>query len=149
MCTRNLVAFSLAGLLAATSAFAANTDQLKAPGQGQAVGSSPATASPSQDQLILNNTAELLKQVAALSKQVNALTAAQSQQTAQLKDMAQRLYGTCVMVQYSWYMINSSAGLGDYPLCTWAGFKNLEAVGNTGHYFGANSTNFDTPFGAP
>jgi len=53
------------------------------------------------------------------------------------------------MVQYSWFMINSNAGLGDYPLCTWAGFKNLEAIGNTSPYFGSNSTNFDTPFGAP
>jgi hypothetical protein len=146
MYCRILVGLSVAGMLVVTSAFAANTNQPKGSGQGQTLPASqaPAAMAPSQEQLIYNNTADLLKQVAALVKQVDALTAAQTQQTAQLKDMGRRLYGMCVMEQvllgFDWS--KTADGLSDYALCTQAGFSSLATS-----IFYSNSSNFDTPFG--
>jgi hypothetical protein len=155
MCTRILVAFGLAGMLAATSAFAAGQPQPKSPVQKSPAQAVPIYTPPPQEQLIYNNTAELLKQVAALQSSIKALQTsvatlenAQSQQTAQLKDMARRLYGVCVMQQtvFGFHIGGTVDAYGDFPMCTWAGFNTLISGGTAG-FFNSNPTNFDTPFG--
>src|SRR5208282_4268164 len=90
------------------SLMATNAAAAAIPANGAVIAPStmqPVVPSPTDEQTILNNTTDLLKQVAALKTQVtalavqvSALTANQSSEAATVSDMASRLQSTCFML---------------------------------------------------
>jgi hypothetical protein len=101
MSNRTFIPLCVICALIATSTFAATT-QPPTSNQPPPPQLRKIPPPPTDAQLILNNTTELLKQVAALTKEVNALTAtvnsltkAQSAEAATVTDSAYRLQSTC------------------------------------------------------
>jgi hypothetical protein len=121
MSNRTFIPLCVVCALMATSAFAAatqpSTGNQPPPPQLRKIPPTPTDA-----QLILNNTTELLKQVAALTKEVNALTTelntvtttlntltkVQSGEAATVADMANRLQATCHLLGAYQMTINSA-----------------------------------------
>jgi uncharacterized protein YlxW (UPF0749 family) len=116
MSNRTFIPLCVVCALMATSAFAAATQPSTGNQPPPQLRKIPPT--PTDAQLILNNTTELLKQVAALTKEVNSLTTtvnsltkAQSAEAAMVADMANRLQATCHLLGAYQMTINSNYGV--------------------------------------
>jgi hypothetical protein len=100
-----------------------------------------------QDKLddVLKLLAQMQSDVKALQASVTNLAASQSDQAAQLKDVARRLYATCILSQRQ-MDITVPGGWSENALCTYNGLTaGGEAV--TADIFGQNPVNIDTAFG--
>ena len=100
---------------------------------------------------ILKIVAQTQDEVKALETAVASLAANQKEQTAQisvlLKDVARRVYATCVLTQRQMNMI-VPGGWSENALCSYRGITaGGEAV--TQDIFGQNPVNIDTAFGGP
>jgi len=100
---------------------------------------------------ILKIVAQTQDEVKALGTAVASLAANQKEQTAQisvlLKDVARRVYATCVLTQRQMNMI-VPGGWSENALCSYRGITaGGEAV--TQDIFGQNPVNIDTAFGGP
>ena len=100
---------------------------------------------------ILKIVAQTQDEVKALETAVASLAANQKEQTAQisvlLKDVARRVYATCVLTQRQMNMI-VPGGWSENALCSYRGLTaGGEAV--TQDIFGQNPVNIDTAFGGP
>jgi len=100
---------------------------------------------------ILKIVAQTQDEVKALETAVASLAANQKDQTAQisvlLKDVARRVYATCVLTQRQMNMI-VPGGWSENALCSYRGITaGGEAV--TQDIFGQNPVNIDTAFGGP
>jgi len=100
---------------------------------------------------ILKIVAQTQDEVKALETAVASLAANQKDQTAQisvlLKDVARRVYATCVLTQRQMNMI-VPGGWSENALCSYRGLTaGGEAV--TQDIFGQNPVNIDTAFGGP
>ena len=105
---------------------------------------------PSQLDNIGKSVTELQNSMKALQTSVAALAKAQSEQFAQLKDMARRLYITCVLVQRDFDTTTLGMGWENEPLCTAKGLSMQgQLPGYLSDLFLQNSQNIDTPFGGP
>jgi hypothetical protein len=118
MNNRTFIVFCLVTALMATSAFAAGTAPATGPQQPSQPQLRKIPPVPTAAQVILTNTNQLLKQVAALTTQVNALTTtlntltkAQSGEAAMVADMAKRLQATCFLLGSYQMTINSNYGI--------------------------------------
>jgi hypothetical protein len=111
----------------------------------------PAVQQISDSDNILRIVTETRNDVKALQAVVANLAANQRDQTTQmsalLKDVARRLYATCVLTQRQMDMVVPGAW-SENMLCTYRGLTSGgEAV--TRDIFGQNPTNIDTAFGGP
>jgi len=100
---------------------------------------------------ILKIVAQTQDEVKALETAVASLAANQKDQTAQisvlLKDVARRVYATCVLTQRQMNMI-VPGGWSENALCSYRGITaGGEAM--TQDIFGQNPVNIDTAFGGP
>jgi len=100
---------------------------------------------------ILKIVAQTQDEVKALGTAVASLAANQKERTAQisvlLKDVARRVYATCVLTQRQMNMI-VPGGWSENALCSYRGITaGGEAV--TQDIFGQNPVNIDTAFGGP
>jgi hypothetical protein len=108
-------------------------------------------AEPSDVATILKIVTQMQGDVKSLQAAVANLAASQKDQTTQaseqLKDIARRLYVTCVLAQRQMEM-TVPGGWSENILCTYQG---LTAAGRavTEDIFGKNPTNVDTAFGGP
>lgn len=108
-------------------------------------------AQPSDVATILKIVTQMQSDVKTLQTEVANLAASQKDQTtqlsAQLKDMARRLYLTCVLSQRQMDMTVPGAW-SENILCTYQG---ITAAGQavTADVFGKNPTDIDTAFGGP
>jgi hypothetical protein len=100
---------------------------------------------------ILKIVTQTQDEVKALETAVASLAANQKDQTAQisalLKDVARRVYASCVLTQRQMNMI-VPGGWSENALCSYRGLTaGGEAV--TQDIFGQNPVNIDTAFGGP
>jgi hypothetical protein len=136
MRTRILLSFCVIAAMTTTAAAAAKA---KPP------------APPSDVGKILQIVMQMQSDVKALQTAVANLEKNQNSQTAQvatqLKDMARRLYATCVLTQRQ-MDITVPGGWSENKLCTYQG---LIAGGEVirQEIFGQNPTSIDAPFGGP
>jgi hypothetical protein len=100
---------------------------------------------------VLKAVTQMQSDVKALQATVATLAASQNDQaakvSAQLTDIARRLYATCVLTQRQ-MDISVPGGWSENALCN---YKGLTAAGEavTGDIFGKNPTNIDKAFGGP
>ena len=111
----------------------------------------PAALQASDVDNILKIVTQTQNEVKALEAAVANLAANQKEQTAQmsllLRDVARRVYATCVLTQRQMNMI-VPGGWSENALCSYRGLTaGGEAV--TQDIFGQNPTNIDTAFGGP
>jgi hypothetical protein len=134
----------LIAAIGATAAFAQTRP-------GQKADTPPPSALQATDvDNILKIVTQTQNEVKALEAAVASLAANQKDQTAQmsvlLKDVARRVYATCVLTQRQMNMI-VPGGWSENALCSYHG---LTAGGEvTQDIFGQNPTNIDTAFGGP
>src|SRR5262249_21754897 len=145
MNTYRSIGLLLIAALAATAAFA----QIK-PSQ-KADTTLPSALQPTDLDNILKIVTQTQNEVKALEATVASLAANQKDQTAQmsvlLKDVARRVYATCVLTHRQMNMI-VPGGWSENALCTYSGLTaGGEAV--TQDIFGQNPVNIDTAFGGP
>jgi hypothetical protein len=111
----------------------------------------PDPAQSSQIDQILKMVSQMQSDVKALQTTVANLAASQNTQatqlSAQLKDVARRLYATCVLTQRQ-MDITVPGTWSENMLCN---YRGLTAAGQavTQDIFGQNPTNIDTAFGGP
>jgi hypothetical protein len=111
----------------------------------------PAVQLTSDADNILKIVTQTQNDVKALQIAVTNLAVNQKDQATQmstlLKDVARRLYATCVLTQRQMDMV-VPGGWSENTLCTYRGLTaGSEAV--TRDIFGQNPTNIDTAFGGP
>jgi hypothetical protein len=111
----------------------------------------PAVQQESDADNVLKIVTQTQNDVKALQIAVANLAADQKDQATQtstlLKDVARRLYATCVLTQRQMDMV-VPGGWSENTLCT---YRGLTASGETvtRDIFGQNPTNIDTAFGGP
>jgi TolA-binding protein len=140
---------SICFLLVAAFGMSASLAQTQS---GQKADTPPVSAVQATDvDKILKIVTETQDQVKALETAVASLAANQKDQTAQisvlLKDVARRVYATCVLTQRQMNMI-VPGGWSENALCS---YRGLTAGGEatTQDIFGQNPVNIDTAFGGP
>ena len=141
----NLIWYCIIAVIATTTALAETKHKTPAPTQ------LPTLAQQSDVENILKIVTQMQSDVKTLQTVVADLAASQKDQrievSALLKDMARRLYATCVLTQRQMDM-TVPGGWSENALCTYQGLTVAgEAV--TRDIFGQNPTNIDTGFGGP
>ncbi len=139
---------SICFLLVAAFSVTASVAQSK---PGQKADTQSASAAQAADvEKILKIVMQTQDEVKALETAVANLTANQKDQTTQmsllLKDVARRVYATCVLTQRQMNMI-VPGGWSENALCSGGLTAGGEAV--TQDIFGQNPVNIDTAFGGP
>ena len=145
MKTYRSICFLLVAAFVVTASFA----QTKS---GEKADTPPVSAVQATDvDKILKIVTQTQDEVKALETAVTGLAANQKDQTAQisvlLKDVARRVYATCVLTQRQMNMI-VPGGWSENALCS---YRGLTAGGEsvTQDIFGRNPTDIDTTFGRP
>lgn len=139
------ICFLLVAAFGVTACFAQAKPRQKADTQ-------PVSAAQATDvEKILKIVTQTQEEVKALETAVASLAANQKEQTAQisllLKDVARRVYASCVLTQRQMNMI-VPGGWSENALCSYRGLTaGGEAV--TQDIFGQNPVNIDTAFGGP
>jgi hypothetical protein len=113
-----------------------------------AASAEPKSSRAQQDELdaILKIVTQMQSDLKALQSAVGNLAASQTAQAAQIKDVARRLYATCVLSQRQ-MDITVPGGWSENALCTDQGL-NAGGPDVKRDIFGQNPVNIDTAFGA-
>jgi hypothetical protein len=142
----NLICCSIVAGIVATTALAKSSNKTTTPIQAAA-----ALAQPSDLENILKIVTQMQSDLKTLQTAVANLAESQKDDGKQVsglvKDMARRLYATCVLTQRQMNMA-VPGGWSENALCTYQGLTAAgEAV--TRDVFGQNPTNIDTVFWGP